>query len=724
MTVLCRAAALIACLATIIGAAAAQEASTDYASAWARTQHGAVRLMSAVRGTGDGTHVTLGLQFALDPGWKIYWRSPGDAGYPPRLDWTGSNNLATAQLAWPAPQRFSVLGFETIGYQGEMVLPIDVTLAQPGRPLGIEAVVDYLTCDEICVPYNARLSLVVRAGPALPSPLAPLIASFAARVPASVPESVSAPAPAAGLAIDQVRIAGEGEHAILHIAVFSAERLRAPDIFVEGGPELAFGAPRVDIDDDGHHAVFKVPIFGAAAGSDPLHGQTLRLTLVDAGRAIEQEFPSQTIIAGGDTAAVSSAGAAPISFRILGIALLGGLILNLMPCVLPVLSIKLLSIAARGGQDRTQTRLGFVASAAGIVFSFAVLAAALSLVKLAGGTIGWGLQFQQPWFLAAMAVLVVLFACNLVGLFELALPQAIADAGARIGHVHGLGGQFLLGAFATLLATPCSAPFVGTALGFALSRGTADILVVFLAMGVGLAAPYLVIAAVPALVTHLPRPGRWMLTLKRVLAAALLLTAVWLISLLAGVGGPRAAVAAGSVSALVPLALAVARRRQRPGRGFAAIAGAAIVLSIAGAVPDRGEPEANISGPWVAFEPERIPQLIAAGHIVYVNVTAQWCLTCKLNETAVLARSPVLDWLADPSVVAMRGDWTRPNASIAAYLAGFGRYGIPFDAVYGPSLQRGEALPELLTSTLVEGALARAGYNQPPSSSPPVARAP
>ncbi len=720
MTVLCRAAALIACLAAIIGTAAAQETGTGYASAWVRTQHGAVRLVSAVRGTGDGTHVTLGLQFSLDPGWKIYWRSPGDAGYPPRLDWTGSNNLATAHLAWPAPKRFSVLGFETIGYQGEMVLPIDVTLAQPGRPLDIEAVVDYLTCDEICVPYTARLSLLVRAGAALPSPLAPLIASFAARVPASV----SAGGPAASLAIEQVRIAGEGEGAILRIAVFSAERLRAPDIFVEGGPELAFGAPRVDVDDDGHHAVLKVPIFGAAAGADPLHGQTLRLTLVDGGRAIEQEFPSQTIIAGGDTAAVSSAGAAPISFHILGIALLGGLILNLMPCVLPVLSIKLLSIAARGGQDRTQTRLGFVASAAGIVFSFAVLAAALSLVKLAGGTIGWGLQFQQPWFLAAMAVLVVLFACNLVGLFELALPQAIADAGARIGHVHGLGGQFLLGAFATLLATPCSAPFVGTALGFALSRGTADILVVFLALGFGLAAPYLVIAAVPALVTHLPRPGRWMLTLKRVLAAALVLTAVWLISLLAGVGGTRAAVAVGSVSALVPLALAVARRRQRTGRGFAAIAGAAIVLSIAGATFDQGTPEANVSGPWVAFEPERIPQLIAAGHIVYVNVSAQWCLTCKLNETAVLARSPVLDWLADPSVVAMRGDWTRPDASIAVYLAGFGRYGIPFDAVYGPSLQRGEALPELLTSTLVEDALARAGYNQPPSFSPPVARAP
>ncbi len=688
----------IACLIGLRDPAAARGADAAPASAWAETRHGAVRLVSAVTGTGDAQHLTLGLQFALAPGWKIYWRSPGDAGYPPRIDWTGSTNLATAELSWPQPQRFTVLGFETIGYAGDVVLPIAIGLARPGEALTIAALVEYLTCDEICVPYTARLTLALPAGPALPSPHAALIGSHAARIP----RLVTAFATDAELLVEDARVVGAGAETRLAITVRALEALQAPDVFVETtSPELAFAAPVVSLAADGRRAVLDVAVFGAEA--DPLADQTLRLTIVDGARAIEQEVRATP---GGRGQATD--GSAAI-VRILAVALLGGVILNLMPCVLPVLSIKLLAIAAHGGQDRPRIRWGFLASAAGIVTSFVALAAALALVKLAGGSIGWGVQFQQPWFLAAITILVVLFACNLLGLFEVPLPRAIADAGARIGHAQGLGGQFLMGALATLLATPCSAPFVGTALGFALSRGTAEIFAVFIALGLGLALPYLAIAAAPALVAHLPRPGRWMRTLKLALAAALALTALWLLSVLAGVGGHRAAILAGATAGLVAGALGLAQRRSKAGRGVAAIAASGLVLAVAVAELAAQPPSARNDGPWQAFAPERIAALVASGRIVYVNVTADWCLTCKLNEQLVLARPPVHDRLAAPAVVAMRGDWTRPDATIASFLASFGRYGIPFDAVYGPGLPHGWALPELLTAATVEDALARAG---------------
>jgi suppressor for copper-sensitivity B len=720
--------ALLAVLVSLIGMPRAGAAAEPRASAWATTPHGAVRLVSAVSGTGDGAILTLGLQFALQPGWKIYWRSPGDAGYPPRIDWSGSENLAVARLAWPAPQRFTVLGFETIGYAGEVVLPIEATLTAAGRALKAEALVDYLTCDEICVPYTARLSLSVPAGPALPSAFAPVIGRFVGRVPAEVGPDT----PAAALAIEDVAITGAADAIRLRVSARAETPFVAPDLFVEGPARLAFGAPSVAFDADRRRAVLTLPVFGAGSGSDPGLGDAVRLTLVDGERAIEREL--RPAPAGEASPAIRgpTAAAAPGLAHTLALAVLGGLILNLMPCVLPVLSIKLLSIASHGGEDRRRIRLGFLASSAGIVFSFAVLAAALSIVKLVGGSVGWGVQFQQPWFLAAMVVLVVLFACNLAGLFEVDLPAAIADAGARIGHARGLGGQFLLGALATLLATPCSAPFVGTALGFALSRGTVEIFAVLIAMGLGLALPYLAIAAVPGLVAHLPKPGRWMLALRRALAAALVVTALWLLSLLAGVGGIGAAIAVALVAALIPAALALARLRPGGGRGVAAIAAAALALAIVVAAPAGGPAERREGGPgpsgagpraprpggpWQAFAPERIAELVAAGRVVYVNVTADWCLTCKLNQQRVLARPPVDDWLADPRVVAMQGDWTRADPAIARYLAGFGRYGIPFDAVYGPGLARGEALPELLTPSAVQDALARAGAGAWPTGS-------
>jgi suppressor for copper-sensitivity B len=386
-----------------------------------------------------------------------------------------------------------------------------------------------------------------------------------------------------------------------------------------------------------------------------------------------------------------------------------------MPCVLPVLSIKLLNVVSHGGAARRVVRGNFLASAAGIVASFLVLAAVLVGLKASGHTIGWGIQFQSPAFLIFMALLLVLFAANLWGWFAIDLPYRLstAVADAQVAAPENRWGAFLTGALATLLATPCSAPFLGTAVGFALASGPAEIFAVFAALGVGLALPYLVVAALPALAQRMPRPGRWMVVLRRVLGVALVGTAVWLLSVLeAQIGWRGTAALAALLAVLVGFLWVVREAGER--RRVVRLAGVAALAVVAFALPSRFSPPAETASAaagWQAWDRGEIDRLVAAGEVVLVDVTADWCITCQVNKSLVLTRGAVAERLAGTAgarVVAMRADWTRPDPRIAEYLASFGRYGIPFNVVYGPAAPGGIPLPELLTSDAVLAAFERA----------------
>ncbi|MBM3486700.1 MAG: copper resistance protein [Alphaproteobacteria bacterium] len=687
---------IAACLVALVPGAA-----TAAASAWWENEHGAVRLIASTGAAGDTDRLDLGLHFRMRPGWKIYWRSPGDAGFPPQPDWAGSSNVAEVTIAWPAPMRFSVLGFETLGYENEVVLPLVVETFERGQPVRLKASVPYLTCDDICVPYEAELALTLPAGPETSTPEAPLIERFRTHVPSREPDERFAIVAAA---------ATSGERPILDIELRANRPLGRPDVFIEGPRGLTFAAPRVEIRDGGHGAVLRVAVAGDRSLASTLAGQTLTLTAVDGMRAVEQ------------TVAVAASAVVPLPppvpaatglFAILAIAVLGGLILNLMPCVLPVLSLKLLSVIDAGGVAPARVRARFLATSAGIVASFLVLAAVAVGLKAAGLAAGWGIQFQEPVFLAVMAVVLMLFAANLWGAFSIALPSAVADrAAAAGGGRDGLAGHFATGAFATLLATPCSAPFVGTAVGFALARGAGEIYAVFGALGIGLALPYLAVAAWPRLARRLPRPGRWMVTLRIVLGLALAATAVWLLTVLAVQRGSAIAAAVGVVVAAIPALLFLAARGSEYRR--AARSGVAMLVVLALALPSlwRADPPA---GPatvadrlWRPFDTAAIAAEVAGGRVVFVDVTAEWCVTCQVNKAVVLDRADIRRRLEDRDVVAMRADWTRPDPAIAGYLASFGRYGIPFNAVYGPGSPSGIALPELLTPEVVRDAMDRA----------------
>jgi suppressor for copper-sensitivity B len=663
--------------------------AADGASDWFVTDQGEVRLIAASPVVGDAASLDLGLEFRLAPHWKIYWRSPGDAGFPPRLDWQGSANLASAQLSWPAPQRFSVQGLETVGYTDHVVLPLTAGIAHPGQPVRLVAALSYLTCREICIPYETVLHLDLPAASAASgdSGNAALIARYQARVPGN--------GGGAGLALAGASLVS-GAKPVLELRVDTRRPLLAPDAFIEGPQGVSFGAPHLAASDAPGQALLRLPAAGTPAALEGLIGKPLTVTLVDGERALEGHVTPQAAPPPADLG---------LLLAILPVALLGGFILNFMPCVLPVLSIKLLRVVEHGGRSLGAIRRGFLASAAGVILSFLALAAVMIALKSAGIAVGWGLQFQQPPFLVFMAVLLTLFACNLWGFFEVPLPAWIGGLAARQSDNGAVLGNVAAGAFATLLATPCSAPFLGTAIGFALAAGPVEILAVFLALGIGLAAPYLLVALLPRLAQGLPRPGRWMLVLRRLLGVALAITALWLISVLVSETGLRAALAVAALLAAAAAALGLLRPAwPRRLAATAALLLAFLVPATLAAPPPVPAGDAF----WRGFDRTAIDRLVGEGQIVFVDVTADWCLTCKVNKELVIDQPAVQQRLQRPGTVVMRADWTRPSTAIAAYLRSFGRYGIPFNAVYGPGLPQGKALPEILTPEQVLAALAEA----------------
>lgn len=690
-------------------------ALADSESAWAVNDHARVRLISAVDATGTAETLRLGVEFRLAPQWKIYWRAPGDAGYPPTIDWQGSANLARAELAWPVPRRYSIFGLNTYVYQDTVVLPITIEPQRTGAPLALRAHLNYLLCDQICIPYEADLSLDLPPGEARPTELAHVIDRFQAQVP----RKASEPEGALGLTVERAVLTPESgappagvDRATLEVLARSATPFAKPDLLVEGPNQLTFGIPRVDLSDGGKLALLRVPV-GVASNAALPEDTRLTLTLIDGPRSIEQDV---TAVTGPGSAAAKTT----TLLRILALALLGGFILNFMPCVLPVLSIKLMSAVAQSGRGTRHVRASFLATAAGIVASILALGGAVVALKAAGTAVGWGVQFQQPVFLAAMALVVTLFAANLWGLFTIGLPRAIGNAAGRSQAGQKLSGDFATGVFATLLATPCSAPFLGTAIGFALTRGAGEILAVFAALGIGLALPYLAVAAVPVLARLLPRPGAWMVGLRAILGVVLAATAAWLISVLSVQVGWAVALGIAAILVAVILVLAVSRRAP-PLRGLRAatlatvlvLIGAALVLTAYAGMAPRGEAQPTASAVWRPFDRVQIFNAVAEGKVVLVDVTADWCITCQANKALVLDRGVLRKRIESGEVLALRADWTRPDKAIAAYLAGFGRYGIPFNAVYGPGAPAGIPLPELLRTDDVLAALDKAAKSPP-----------
>ena len=651
------------------------------------------RLVSAEQGVAaDNKSLSLGLDLDLGDGWKAYWRSPGEVGLPPSIDWSGSENLASTEILWPAPARFTAFGIENFGYYDRVLLPIRATLATAGAPVRLRAQVSLLTCSDICVPQDFELALDLPVGSGIDRSSADLITTFAGRVP-------SDPAPSV---IDTLTATFGPDREYLIVTAKSAEPFQTPDVFPEFGELFTFGKPDIRLSGDRRSLWARLPVLAADEKID-----TISVTITDSSRAVTG---APQVLAEPPPPPFRLVPQSTSAWQLLTYVLLafvGGLILNAMPCVLPVLSIKLASvIKARDHSDKT-IRGRFLVSALGVMAFMWVLSASVLALQWFGFNVGWGLQFQNPVFLTLLFLILAVFAANLFGIFEITLPSSLQTRLASAGARQGYTGDFATGAFAAILATPCSAPFLGTAVAFALTGRPIDILAVFSALGLGLALPYLAFAAHPGLVQRLPKPGTWMTALKIGLGFLLALTAAWILWVLSGVSGQRTAglVALLSLAPIALLRIQVGPMMVRAGLLVLIFASPLMVVSALEPEPVSPVQTAN----WVAFDRRDIARLVSQGEVVFVDVTADWCLTCKANKALVLDREPIASLLQSEGVTAMRADWTRPNPEISRYLETHGRFGIPFNAVYGPGAPEGIVLSEILTAAAIEDVVAKAG---------------
>lgn len=650
------------------------------------------RLITAENGVAPGTSVlSAAISLKLADGWKTYWRSPGEVGLAPEIDWSGSTNLESATMLWPAPTRFRAFGIENFGYAKEVTFPVQIALKNPGKPASLKADAFLLICSDVCVPQDFSLILDLPAATGVDQKSAEEIAAWSAKVPLDdVNTRMNA---TANISEDETALTVEFD---------GTTRWSKADIFPEMGNGTAFGAPdiRKAADDSVLWASF--PIFGELPANPAL---SLTLTTQDQAITFEAVTLSDATIAPPFKVAKASASVVK-RLQMLLIAFLGGLILNLMPCVLPVLSIKFSSALKMSNRPLNEVRFGFLASAAGTLAFMLLLALGVLALQLVGVSVGWGMQFQSAGFLIALILVLGLFSANLFGLFEFGLPQGLMTRLVR-DQGNGYAGDFATGLFGAVMATPCSAPLLGTALAFALTGQPLDVVLIFTAMGIGLAMPYLAIAARPAWIQRLPKPGRWMIVLKVVLGALLLATLVWLMWVLQSVASP--AVMIGVIVALIAILACILWNTRAS--NLLPIAVATVIAGGSFALPGIvGEtaPGQVVSLDWVPFDRAEIPRHVSLGHTVFVDVTADWCLTCKANKALVLDREPVASLLAAPNVIAMQADWTRPDPAIQQFLEANGRFGIPFNIVYGPSAPEGIALSEVLTNDSVTAALARA----------------
>lgn len=648
--------------------------------------------------TGDfesgGRELWLGVRLNFGPGWKTYWKSPGDAGLPTEFDWSGSSNVVDAEVNWPVPSRLSILGFETIGYDREVLFPVRIKVRDPAVETRIDLKLAIYACSTICVREDRTLAATIRPGASGDSPT--IIDAWRSRVPVATSDVLSV--------LSVVRsVTGP---ASLRIEVASTRPLLEPDVFVESDPPVSGDRPTATFD-QGNRATLIVNLLGETAES--LHPRAVTATIVSGDATVLAVSPAplaNTGAANGSATPRPAPDAPAGILALIGIALAGGFILNLMPCVFPVLSLKLLSFVHGSTSDRGQVRKGFAASAAGIVVSFLLLAGVLAGMKWAGAGVGWGIQFQQPLFLGGMAVVLSLFAASQFGLFHLAVSSGFLTRVTGIAGGTSTASHFWSGFVATLLATPCSAPLVGTAVGFALSQGTVEIFAIFAALGIGMASPYLVVAAFPALTRVIPRPGSWLAWVKGLFGVALLATAGWLLLVLGEVSGRWPAISLGAALALGFIILGLSKGVVARKMAVTAATVAITVVMLAAIAP-RSQTQDRTEIPWRTFSSKELRTLVGAGHTVFVDVTADWCITCKINKALVIDRQEVAGRLAS-DVVPMRADWTRPDDEIAGFMREHGRFGIPFNIVFGPAAPDGIALPELLSSSTVSAAFSKA----------------
>lgn len=724
-----------------------------------RSEHLQVELVAQKQALVAGRDNWLGLRLDHDAHWHTYWTNAGDSGLATRLEWTLPPGWQAGPIAWPAPERLQLGELFNFGYSGEALLPVAITVpadARPGSNATVTVQAHWLVCREECIPGQARLDLqlpVVAAGsePA-DSAAAVLVQAALAQRPRLM--SWSSQVITTGEQVE-IRLRGDGLPAPDALDAFVAQpqilantpvQIAAADgtLTVTAARSDYFAPPAAPFDlvlvqrKDGDVRAWQARVAwpgmsgASAASARPGDGNgsagssgTPTSGAGNSGTPIHSGTPAAAAAAA--QAPTAGAGAAGLLAAVL-LALAGGIVLNLMPCVFPVLSLKALALAETAHAPAAARRDG-MAYLAGAVTGFLALAAVLLAMRGAGRQFGWGFQLQSPTLVAVLAYLMVAMGVSLSGGFV--IGARLAGIGQSLGDGGGARAAFFTGLLACVVASPCSAPFMGTALGFALTQPAAAALAVFAALGVGLALPIVVLSFVPLLARWLPRPGAWMDAFKRLMAWPLYLTAVWLIwVLMRQIGADATALVLIGLVVLIAALLFHGRGQWQAGAAaWRRPTGAALLLFALAplvALPQLAAKPATADAQaagelWQAWTPQRLDALRRDGEPVFVNMTAAWCISCLANERVALSSDAFAERLRRGGVHYLKGDWTSQDAAITRYLAEFARSGVPLYVVYPRGGGTPEVLPQLLTPGLVDAALTRAASG---ASSPPVTRSP
>lgn len=595
--------------------------------------------------------VIMGLEIKTPKGWHSYWKSPGEGGLPPEFKIEKSDNTSSMEVLWPTPQEINFNGVRTIGYEEKVVLPFYITPTDQDKDVTLILDARVYACLNYCTSFEESFELVIPPG--YQSLLRQQeISNWLRKVPNTLSMEVT---------LDNLRQVDKGEF----IVNYSSFEPITPNLFIATKDNVPFTVQKPSKPEKSGQIRF------SSDQNSLTNSSSFELVLSDG----EKSIPKVTI---------------SLSWSIMLIALLGGLILNLMPCVFPVLSLKLLALTT--GNER-QVRTSFAASSFGILISFIFLGCILALMKLAGAQIGWGIQFQSPIFLGVMTALVLAFTLSTAGYFEIILPSPIATKASKLTSGHTIPSSIGQGFVATLLATPCSAPVVGTVVGFALSGTTMDILLIFASMGTGMALPYLLIALIPGIAKLTPKPGPWMNTIKTIFAFALVATAGWLAMLTAIAADIETIYLIPPAIVIFILLPKVTSYQVRP---FSLVPYFMVLTFLIPLTADKISAAINSKSEivWNDFKPNEIQEFVQNGNTVFVYATAEWCITCKVNEKTALADTKVIKALNE--IYLMKADWTRPNNEISNFLKSNNRYGIPFSIVYSQSNPQGIILPEIL----------------------------
>jgi thiol:disulfide interchange protein len=645
-----------------------------------------------------GKPFTVGLLLRMVPGWHTYWKFPGDAGIPTELKWKLPPGWKVGEIQWPIPLKLSEPGdIQIYGYHDEVLLTQQITppasISDSTVTLAAEA--NWLVCEKICIPGNASVQVTLPVSATGTPANTDLFARFRHLLPQDMPGSKTVST--------NWRRAG----ADLFFTVTSETLANYPvaDFFPLPKGEIVVGHPKIE-SRNGTEVTFRIPI--ETANSSSING------LLVFGQRENDNDRGAWRVAGTPVASASSSPPARGVLTFLFFGFLGGIILNLMPCVLPVISLKIFGFIQHAGQSRSKILRSGIAFAGGIFAWFVGLGVLLIALKAAGRDITWGgFQFTNPYFVLVLSVIVLIFALNLFGVFEIALPQSLARGLLSSTSGQHDAGSFFQGLFATVLATPCTAPFLGTALGFAFAQPPLIILAMFVAIAAGMSAPYLLLCAHPAWLRFLPKPGPWMVHVKQFMGFLLLATLLFLLYVLGAQRGLEGAIWSSCFLLIIGVAcwmkgayiVPTASARKRAvvlmlmlalvlGSGVYFIGGKFRAATIASA-------DSQLRGDWQAFTPERLQAELGQGHTVFVDFTAAWCLTCKFNEANVLESSAVREAFQRHAIVKLKADWTNGDPVITKLLRQFGRPGVPLYVLYPGKAGEPIVFPELLTKGMV-----------------------